>query len=190
MKAALITLAALALHAHAGILPDAVELPLATRHLQHNDQLNNHTPGVVLQWNTPLQLLGSSAVRTQAALYKNSDGDATAYIGLHGEWHVTGALYAGAGLGATYGYKRYDYSGTAWRDGTPYCAPRFCGRRFEKREVRPGAQLDARLALSAQWSATAHLMFDAKLCRSQPADPYGLQATSCAVWLGLRREWP
>jgi hypothetical protein len=31
----------------ADLLPDAVEVPIATRHFQHNDRLRNDTPGVV-----------------------------------------------------------------------------------------------------------------------------------------------
>ncbi|MGE3346080.1 MAG: hypothetical protein AB7I35_01455 [Ramlibacter sp.] len=187
---ALVLLAALGLHAHAGILPDAIELPVATRHLQHNDRLNNRTPGIVLQWLTPLQLVGSHGVRAQAAIYRNSDDDPTIYAGLHAEWRVSGPLFAGAGLGATYGYKSWDYSGTAWRDGVPYCGRGFCGRRFERREFRPAAQVDARWQVTPQWSITAHLVADQYLCRRQPDDVYGLKTPSCAVWVGVRREWP
>jgi hypothetical protein len=52
MKALALLAALAATAAHADWLPDAVELPVATRHLAHNDRLNNKTPGVVLHFVT------------------------------------------------------------------------------------------------------------------------------------------
>lgn len=169
----------------ADLLPDAVEVPIATRHFQHNERFNNSTPGIVVQWRTPLTL-ASAPVRAHAALFRNSDGDATVYAGLHPEWRVAGPLYAGFGVGATYGYKRFDYSGNAWRDGEPFTVGAVSGRRYEKRTVKPAAQLDARLELNKHYSLTLHLVMDDKACRRQPD---GLRATSCAMWFGLRGEW-
>ena len=169
----------------ADLLPDAIEVPIATRHFQHNERFNNSTPGIVVQWRTPLTL-ASAPVRAHAALFRNSDGDATVYAGLHPEWRVAGPLYAGFGVGATYGYKRFDYSGNAWADGVPFTQGAVSGRRYETRKVKPAVQLDARLALTRNVSLTAHVVADEKLCKKQPA---GLHVTSCAVWLGLRGEW-
>jgi len=167
------------------VTPDAVELPLATRHMQHNDRLSNSTPGIVFQWRTPLTLAGAP-VRAHGALFRNSDGDTTVYGGLHPEWRIAGPLYAGFGAGLTYGYKRFDYSGNAWRDGVPFTDGSVSGRRYEKRRFNAALQLDARLQVTRHVSLTAHLVADQHLCKSQPA---GLHATSCAVWVGVRGEW-
>ena len=170
----------------ADLLPDAVEVPIATRHFQHNDRLRNDTPGVVLQWNTPLAFAGTHAVRAHAAAFRNSNGDPTVYGGLHAEWRISGPLFAGGGLGLTYGYKDLDYGGNAWADGEPFTVGAVSGRRYEKRTFKPAAQLDARLALNKHYSLTLHLVMDDKACRRQPD---GLRATSCALVLGLRGEW-
>lgn len=189
MKALALLAALAATAAHADWLPDAVELPVATRHLAHNDRLNNKTPGVVLHWDTPMVFAGTNAVRVHAAAFRNSNGDPTIYGGLHAEWHITGRLYAGFGVGLTYGYKAYDYGGNAWRDGVPFSVGNVSGRRFEQRKFRPALQLDARYQLTPAWSVTAHLVADEKLCRRTPADPAGLHNTSCAVWIGVRRAF-
>lgn len=170
----------------ADLLPDAVEVPIATRHFQHNDRFNNSTPGVVLQWDTPLAFAGTHAVRAHAAAFRNSNGDPTVYGGLHAEWRITGRLYGGGGLGISYGYKGLDYGGNAWADGEPFTQGAVSGRRYETRKVKPAVQLDARLALTRNVSLTAHVVADEKLCKKQPE---GLHVTSCAVWLGLRGEW-
>lgn len=170
----------------ADLLPDAVEVPIATRHFQHNDRFNNSTPGIVLQWDTPLVFAGSRTVSANLGAFKNSNGDPTLYVGLHPEWHISGPLYAGFGAGLTYGYKELDYSGNAWRDGVPFTQGAVSGRRYDRRTVKPAVQLDARLELTRNVSLTAHVVADEKLCKKQPA---GLHVTSCAVWLGLRGEW-
>jgi len=175
--------------ARADLVPDAVEIPVVTRHLEHNDRFNNDTPGIVGQWDTPLAFAGTNAVRAHLGAFKNSNGDPTVYVGLHPEWHITGRLYAGFGVGLTYGYKAYDYGGNAWRDGVPFSVGNVSGRRFEQRKFRPALQLDARYQLTPAWSVTAHLVADEKLCRRTPADPAGLHNTSCAVWIGVRRAF-
>jgi len=172
--------------ARSDLLPDAVEVPVFTRHFQHNDRFNNSTPGLVLQWDTPLAFAGTNAVRAHLGAFKNSNGDPTLYVGLHPEWRIAGPLYAGFGAGLTYGYKELDYSGNAWRDGVPFTQGAVSGRRYETRKVKPAVQLDARLALTRNVSLTAHVVADEKLCKKQPE---GLHVTSCAVWLGLRGEW-
>ena len=170
----------------ADLLPDAVEVPVFTRHFQHNDRLRNDTPGLVLQWDTPLAFAGTHAVRAHLGAFKNSNGDPTIYAGLHPEWHVSGPLYAGGGIGLTYGYKDVSYTGNAWADGVPFTQGAVSGRRYETRKVKPAVQLDARLELTRNVSLTAHVVADEKLCKKQPE---GLHVTSCAVWLGLRGEW-
>jgi hypothetical protein len=172
--------------ARADWLPDAVELPLYTRHFQHNDRFNNDTPGIVLQWDTSLAFAGTNAVRANLGAFKNSNGDPTIYAGLHPEWRIAGPLYAGFGAGLTYGYKSFSYTGNAWADGVPFTQGAVSGRRYETRKVNPAVQLDARLALTRNVSLTAHVVADEKLCKKQPE---GLHVTSCAVWLGLRGEW-
>ena len=172
--------------ARADLVPDAVEIPVATRHLEHNDRLRNDTPGVVLQWNTPLAFAGTHAVRAHAAAFRNSNGDPTIYAGLHPEWRIAGPLYAGFGAGLTYGYKSFSYGGNAWLDGVPFTQGAVSGRRYETRKVKPAVQLDARLALTRNVSLTAHVVADEKLCKKQPE---GLHVTSCAVWLGIKGEW-
>lgn len=172
--------------ARADLVPDAVEVPVVTRHLEHNDQLNNETPGLVFQWDTPLAFAGTHAVRAHAAAFKNSNGDPTVYGGLHAEWRISGPLFAGGGLGLTYGYKDLDYGGNAWRDGVPFTSGAVSGRRYETRKVKPAVQLDARLELTRNVSLTAHVVADKKLCKKQPE---GLHVTSCAVWLGIRGAW-
>lgn len=179
MKALALLAALAATAAHADWLPDAVELPLYTRHIQHNEHFNNKTPGVVLQWDTPLS-------RLHAGLFRNSNGDPTVYVGLHPEWRIAGPLYAGFGAGLTYGYKSFSYTGNAWADGVPFTQGAVSGRRYETRKVKPAVQLDARLELTRNVSLTAHVVADEKLCKKQPE---GLHVTSCAVWLGLRGEW-
>ena len=183
MKALALLAALAATAAHADWMPDAVEVPLATRHIQHNEHFNNKTPGVVVQWDT------SIGPRLHAGLFRNSNGDPTVYVGLHPEWHITGRLYAGFGVGLTYGYKAYDYGGNAWRDGVPFSVGNVSGRRFEQRKFRPALQLDARYQLTQAWSVTAHLVADEKLCRRTAPDPAGLHNTSCAVWVGVRRAF-
>ena len=172
--------------ARADLVPDAVEVPLMTRHLAHNDRLSNTTPGVVLQWDTPLAFAGTHAVRAHAAAFRNSNGDPTVYGGLHAEWRISGPLFAGGGLGLTYGYKDLDYGGNAWLDGVPFSVGAVTGRRYEKRQFKPAAQLDARLELNPTYSLTLHLITDEKRCKRQPA---GLHVTSCAVVLGIRGAW-
>lgn len=172
--------------ARADLTPDAVELPVATRHLAHNDRLNNKTPGLVLQWDTPLAFANTHAVRAHLGAFKNSNGDPTVYGGLHAEWRISGPLFAGGGLGLTYGYKDLDYGGAAWRDGVPFSVGAVSGRRFETRTVKPAAQLDARLELTRHVSLTAHLVTDDKVCKRQPV---GLHVTSCALWVGVRGAW-
>ena len=170
----------------ADLLPDAVEVPVFTRHFQHNDRFNNSTPGIVGQWDTPLAFAGTNAVRAHLGAFKNSNGDPTLYVGLHPEWRIAGPLYAGFGAGLTYGYKSFSYTGNAWADGVPFTQGAVSGRRYETRKVNPAVQLDARLALTRNVSLTAHVVADEKLCKKQPE---GLHVTSCAVWLGLRGEW-
>lgn len=170
----------------ADLLPDAVEVPIATRHFQHNDRFNNSTPGLVLQWDTPLAFAGTNAVRAHLGAFKNSNGDPTIYAGLHPEWRIAGPLYAGFGAGLTYGYKSFSYGGNAWLDGVPFTNGAVSGRRYEKRRFNAALQLDARLQMTRNLSLTAHLVADQHLCKPQPA---GLHATSCAVWVGLRGEW-
>jgi hypothetical protein len=186
MKALALLAALAATAAHADWLPDAVELPVATRHLAHNDRLNNKTPGVVLHWDTPMVFAGTNAVRVHAAAFRNSNGDPTIYGGLHAEWHITGRLYAGGGLGITYGYKGLDYGGNAWLDGVPFTIGVVSGRRYEKRQFNPAAQLDARLELDKHYSLTLHFVTDDKRCKRQPD---GLHVTSCAVVIGVRRAF-
>lgn len=168
------------------LLPDAVEVPVFTRHFQHNDRFNNSTPGVVLQWETPLVFAGSRTVSANLGAFRNSNGDPTIYAGLHPEWRIAGPLYAGFGAGLTYGYKSFSYGGNAWLDGVPFTQGAVSGRRYETRKVKPAVQLDARLELTRNVSLTAHVVADEKLCKKQPE---GLHVTSCAVWLGLRGEW-
>jgi hypothetical protein len=170
----------------ADLLPDAVEVPVFTRHFQHNDRFNNDTPGIVLQWDTPLVFAGSRTVSANLGAFKNSNGDPTLYVGLHPEWRIAGPLYTGFGAGLTYGYKRYSYGGNAWADGVPFTVANVTGRRYEKRTFKPAAQLDARLALNKHYSLTLHLITDEKRCKRQPA---GLHVTSCALVLGLRGAW-
>ena len=170
----------------ADLLPDAVEVPIATRHFQHNERFNNSTPGIVVQWDAPLVFAGSRTVSANLGAFKNSNGDPTLYVGLHPEWRIAGPLYAGFGFGLTYGYKEFDYIGAAWRDGVPFTQGSVSGRRYERRTVKPAVQLDARLALNKHYSLTLHLVMDDKACRRQPD---GLRATSCAMWFGLRGEW-
>ena len=183
MRAAILLL--LCCTSAAAITPDAIEVPIATRHLQQHAQLSDNTPGIVFQWRTPLTMAGGN-VRAHGALFRNSDGDTTVYAGLHPEWRIAGPLFAGGGLGLTYGYKRYSYGGNAWADGVPFTVGNVSGRRYEKRRFNAALQLDARLQVTRNLSLTAHLVADQHLCKSQPA---GLHATSCAVWVGLRGEW-
>jgi len=172
--------------ARADLLPDAVEVPVFTRHFQHNDRFNNSTPGLVLQWDTPLVFAGSRTVSANLGAFKNSNGDPTLYVGLHPEWRIAGPLYAGFGAGLTYGYKSFSYTGNAWADGVPFTQGAVSGRRYETRKVKPAVQLDARLELTRNVSLTAHVVADEKLCKKQPE---GLHVTSCAVWLGIRGAW-
>ena len=83
----------------ADLLPDAVEVPIATRHFQHNERFNNSTPGIVVQWDAPLVFAGSRTVSANLGAFKNSNGDPTVYAGLHAEWRISGPLFAGGGLG-------------------------------------------------------------------------------------------
>jgi len=140
----------------ADLLPDAVEVPIATRHFQHNERFNNSTPGIVVQWDAPLVFAGSRTVSANLGAFKNSNGDPTVYAGLHAEWRISGPLFAGGGLGLTYGYKSFDSTGNAWRDGVPFAVGTMTGRRFERRKVKPAVQLDARLALTRNRAPTAH----------------------------------
>lgn len=175
-----------AISAHADWTPDAVEIPLFTRHLEHNDRLNNETPGVILQWDTPLAFAGTHAVRTNVGLFRNSNGDPTLYAGMHAEWHLNGPLYAGGGFGLTYGYKKLRYNGNAWLDGVLFQDGATTGRRYESVRFRPAAQLDARWELNKHVSLTARFIIDETGCQKQPAN---LHVTSCAIVLGLRGAW-
>lgn len=79
----------------ADLLPDAVEVPIATRHFQHNERFNNSTPGIVVQWDAPLALtrnvsLTAHVVADEKLCKKQPEGlhvtSCAVWLGLRGEW--------------------------------------------------------------------------------------------------------
>lgn len=154
--------------------------------------LTGNTPGVMYGWRADWLPVRRGYV--DAAVFSNSQGYATVYAGVSAEWRVVDRLYLGAGVGATWGYRRYEAvvvpKGTPGLlircyPGIPYCANAVAG----KPRVDPALMFTARVPLEYGVSVIVTYLPAGTVAKMLNRNQDGFFKDADAVTVGLLKEF-